>query len=91
MGIASIWTGLGLRTSGPDHRAPWSDENDMLARSENEPAQELVEDYSVIGRLRMPICWSTAVIIRARNVADIHSFKIRQGYLRAVNLDALRL
>ncbi len=22
MGIASIWTGLGLRTSGPDHRAP---------------------------------------------------------------------
>ncbi len=23
MGIASIWTGLGLRTSGPDHRAPW--------------------------------------------------------------------
>ncbi len=28
MGIASIWTGLGLRTSGPDHRAPCKREED---------------------------------------------------------------
>ncbi len=30
MGIASIWTGLGLRTSGPDHRAPCRIMNEEL-------------------------------------------------------------
>ena len=32
MGIASIWTGLGLRTSGPDHRAPWRKPNFIRVR-----------------------------------------------------------
>ncbi len=46
MGIASIWTGLGLRTSGPDHRAPWRGSyNTMVLQQIPTGCQEFEGDF----------------------------------------------
>ncbi len=55
MGIASIWTGLGLRTSGPDHRAPWSSLTitimnlvvKFVTGNEDRPLIKLIENLNI--------------------------------------------
>lgn len=67
-----------------------SNQNDVLSRLGDKLAQELPDNFHVVGGLWIAIWWWISVVIRAGNLADIQSAEIGRGQLRAVRLDALR-